>query len=269
MKITLLGTGTSIGVPTIGCDCKVCTSTDPRDKHLRCAALVQTEHTQMLIDCGPDIRHQMLPRPFRKLDGVLLTHEHYDHVGGIDDLRPFCIHGTVNLYGKRRTLQHLRRTMYYCFPNSVLQRLAEAFPLFRRFGLYPGVPLLKLNEVKAHQSFAVGDIEVMPINVMHGRLPIFGYRMGKFAYITDMKTIPDAELHYLRGVEVLVVNALRFDTPHHSHQLVADAVAFAQRVGARAAYLIHCNHDIGRYEEVARKLPEGVFFGYDGLQIEV
>ena len=206
-----------------------------------------------MIDCGPDFRQQIMNQPFRRIDGVLITHSHYDHVGGIDDLRPYCKFGDVQLYANDRAVKALHQTLPYCFATQK----------------YPNIPEIRLKTIYPHQSFMIGDIEVMPIQVMHHLLPILGYRMGPLAYITDMKTIDDSELPYLQGVKVLVVNALRFEKPHHSHQLVSDAIAFARRVGAKQTYLIHSSHHIGRHAEVNQKLPEGVSMAYDGQKIKI
>ena len=178
LKVTLLGTGTSGGVPALGCECDVCRSTDPKDKRLRSAAMIETESTRLLIDAGPDIRQQMLRVPFRKIDGLLITHKHYDHVGGIDDLRPFCKYGDINIYGDKGVTKSLPVTMPYCFPASSKE-------------LYPGAPKLQLHTIEPHHIYKIGDIEWMPVKVMHDKMPILGFRFGKFAYITDMKTIPD------------------------------------------------------------------------------
>lgn len=253
MKITFLGTGTSCGVPVLGCGCRVCTSGDPRDRRLRCSAMVETDATRILIDCGPDFRQQMMDRPFRRIDGILLTHHHYDHVGGIDDLRPYCRFGDIAIYAGKATADSLRHTIPYCFVEE----------------RYPGVPGITLNQISPHTAFTIGDIEVMPLQVMHGAMPILGYRLGDVAYITDMKTIGDGELRFLHGVKVLIVNALRFEKPHHSHQLVGDAVEFSRSVGAARTYLIHLNHHIGLHEEACRLLPEGVTLAYDGLKIDI
>ncbi|MGM9704417.1 MAG: MBL fold metallo-hydrolase [Prevotella sp.] len=253
MKVTLLGTGTSGGVPALGCSCGVCSSKDPRDKRLRCVALVETDTTRVLIDCGPDIRQQLLPLPFAPIDGVLLTHSHYDHVGGIDDLRPFCHFGHVNIYANPVTCDAVRRLMPYCFEEH----------------LYPNVPLLRLNEIFPHRPFRIGDIDILPVEVMHDSLPILGFRMGDFAYITDMKTIPDSEMGYLRGVKYLVVNALRFEKAHHSHQLVDDAIRFARVSGAQSTYIIHVSHHIGRHADAELRLPSDVHLAYDGMVIDV
>ena len=253
MKLTFLGTGTSAGVPVLGCQCAVCKSTDARDQRFRTAALLESEKSRILIDCGPDIRQQLMPLPFVPFDGVLLTHIHYDHVGGLDDLRGYCVFGDINVYADERTAEGLKTTMPYCFTEH----------------LYPGVPKLNLHTIAPHTPLHIGDIDVMPIEVMHGKLPILGYRFGKLAYITDMKTIAETEMTYLDGVETLVVNALRFDKPHHSHQLVDDAIAFAQRVGVKKTYLVHVTHEIGYHDDANRCLPERFEFPYDGQVIEV
>lgn len=253
MKLTFLGTGTSNGVPTIGCTCEVCQSKDPKDNRLRCAALLESDTTRILIDCGPDIRSQLLRVPFQKIDGVLLTHEHYDHVGGIDDLRPCCVFGEIPLYGNCRTVEAVRRNMPYCFTDKP----------------YPGSPKLSLHTVEPLQAFHLHDLEILPLEVMHGPAPILAYRVGSFAYITDMKTMEIPSFHALKGVKTLVVNALRFQRPHFSHQLVEDAVDFSRKIGAKKTYLIHMNHEIGLHEEAQKKLPENIMFAYDGLCVDV
>ena len=253
MKITLLGTGTSCGVPVIGCQCETCRSTDPRDRRLRCSILVETVETRLLVDCGPDFREQILPQPFRRIDGILITHAHYDHMGGMDDIRPYCQFGAINVYADPIAREGLLQMLPYCFAEH----------------RYPGVPAIGLHEIHANQSFRIGDIDIMPIKVMHGQLPILGYRFGRFAYITDMKTIDDDQLDYLDGVEVLVVNALRFEKEHHSHQLVDDAVAFAKRIGASRTLLTHLCHDVGLHAEASKRLPTGIELAYDGQELEV
>ena len=214
MKLTFLGTGTSVGVPTIGCTCRVCSSTDPHDKRLRASVLVESGDTRVLVDCGPDFRQQMLGREFKKIDAVLLTHEHYDHVGGIDDLRPFCTFGEVDVYADGNTVGDLRRRIPYCFGESK----------------YPGVPKINLSVVEPHRPFSIGSIDVLPIQVMHGKLPILGYRFGDLVYITDMKTIRKEEMEYLKDVKILIVNALRFSPEHHSHMTVNEAMEFIRMV---------------------------------------
>ncbi len=250
-SLTFLGTGTSCGVPVIGCTCEVCQSGDPHDQRLRASAVILHHDTQILIDCGPDFRQQALRIPFRKIDAVLLTHVHYDHVGGIDDLRPYCKFGNIDIFAKPSTCHSLREHMPYCFAEH----------------LYPGVPKLALHEVKPHQPICIKGIEVMPFTVMHGKMPILGYRIGKLAYITDMKTMDVSELHYLKGVETLVVNALRWKKPHHSHQLVSDAVKLAEELGVKHTYLIHMSHEIGLHHKASSSLPPNVHLAYDGLTI--
>lgn len=252
MRLTFLGTGTSCGVPTIGCQCYTCTSKDPHDKRLRCSALVETEMTRILIDCGPDFRQQIMPQPFRKIDGILITHAHYDHMGGMDDIRPYCQFGEINVYADPIAKAGLLQMLPYCFAEH----------------RYPGVPAIQLHEIHKHEPLRIGDLEVMPIEVMHHDLPILGYRIGKLAYITDMKTIDEGELDYLQDVETLVVNALR-QKPHHSHQTLDEAVTFAKKVGARQTWLIHSSHDIGRHEEVNASLPSDIQMAYDGQVIEI
>lgn len=253
MKITLLGTGTSCGVPVIGCTCEVCQSTDPKDHRLRCSILVETDTTRLLVDCGPDFRQQILPQSFRRVDGILVTHSHYDHVGGMDDIRPYCQFGQINVYADANACKEMLQLLPYCFAEN----------------RYPGVPKIELNEIKAGCSFQIGDVDILPVRVMHGNMPILGYRFGRFAYVTDMKTIEDCQAGLLEGVDTLVVNALRFDRPHHSHQLVDDAVDFARRVGARRTLLTHLCHDIGLFDKATARLPKGIELAYDNQVLEI
>ena len=206
MQVTFLGTGTSTGIPQIGCTCPVCTSTDPRDSRLRTSAIVEIEGKNILIDCGPDFRQQMLRFHIKRIDAVLVTHIHYDHTGGIDDLRPFGENGTVPIYLEPSVAEGIRNRLPYCFADH----------------RYPGVPNICLQEIGL-SPFLIEGIEIVPIRVMHYKLPILGYRIGRFAYITDALTIPESEYEKLKDIDVLVVNALR-KKPHLSHQTLADAL---------------------------------------------
>lgn len=250
MKITILGSGTSTGVPEVGCTCKVCTSADVRDNRLRASALFETETERILVDCGPDFRAQMLKCEFKKIDGVLITHEHYDHVGGLDDLRPFCRFGEVPLYVEEYTAERLIRRMPYCFDEHK----------------YPGVPQVSLKIIEPDQPFYINQAKILPLRVMHGPLPILGYRINEVAYITDMKTMPEEELDSLRGVDTLIVNALRIE-PHWTHQNLDEALAFAAGIGAKETYFIHMSHHVGLHAEVEKFLPAHVHLAYDGLEI--
>lgn len=251
MKVKFLGTGTSTGVPEIGCQCEVCTSTDKKDRRLRASVLLNVEGKRLLIDCGPDFREQMLDLPFAPIDGVLLTHEHYDHVGGIDDLRPFCRFGDIEIYTNDITAQSLKIRMPYCFKEQK----------------YPGVPNINLHTVPLQQPFLCAGIEVHPIRVMHYLLPIYGYRIGDFAYLTDVKNIPEEEFSKLKNLDTLVISAL-MQTEHISHQTLSEALKNIEKIAPRRAYLIHMNHHFGLHQQMQKQLPPNVYIAYDGLEIE-
>ena len=259
MKITILGTGTSCGVPQIGCNCAVCTSTDTRDRRLRCSAIVDVDGRRILIDCGPDFREQMLGIDFRKLDAVLITHEHYDHVGGLDDLRPYSVFGDVNVYAEQFCVDHLIERKPYCFT-----------PKDKR---YPGVPAINLLTIQPRVPIILQDednspVSIFPVRVFHGKLPIVGFRIRNFLYITDMKTIPEDEFAYLEGIDTLVVNGLRHEE-HPSHQTIDEAILFSERIGAKQTYIIHMSHHIECHAIEEQKLPENVHLAYDGMSFEV
>ena len=255
MKLRFLGTGTSTGNPEIGCRCEVCASTDLKDQRFRASILIEIEDKHILIDCGPDFRMQMLEtlqnRPFFSLDGVLITHEHYDHVGGLDDLRVFERPDPVVLYAEAEVGKAIRTRMPYVF----------------RKHKYPGIPNLQIQTIN-HRPFLVAGLEVMPIRLMHGNLPIVGYRIGRMAYLTDLKTIPEAEYTKLNDLDVLVINALR-TREHIAHQTLADALRNIERIRPRRAYLIHVSHSFGLHEVVQKTLPENVRIAFDGLEIDV
>lgn len=250
IKIKFLGTGTSTGVPEIGCQCEVCTSQDTRDRRLRASVLMQIGDKNILIDCGPDFRQQILPQPFAKLHGVLLTHEHYDHVGGLDDLRPFAKLGNLDIYSNSITL------------NALKQRMPYSFSEYR----YPGAPNLKLHEIDPDEAFTIEGIEIVPIKIMHYKLPILGYRINNFAYLTDVKVIPDTEFEKLKGLDTLVITALRIDE-HIAHLNLSESLNLIEKIAPHRAYLTHMSHQIGLHEEVQKALPKNVFLSYDGLEI--
>lgn len=251
MRVTFLGTGTSTGVPQIGCRCATCLSDDPRDRRLRASVVVETDTgNRLLIDCGPDFREQMLRAGAPGLDCVLLTHSHYDHVGGIDDLRPYCNGRDFDVYCKDDVARDLRARVPYCFVEHP----------------YPGVPTFGIHEVDARKPFMVNGEEIVPLEVMHARLPIIGFRVGRLAYVTDCKTMPDDTLRKLSGVEVLVINALRHEE-HLSHLNLEQALNVIRSAGPKRAYLTHLSHQMGRHAETEPTLPENVRIAYDGLTI--
>ena len=253
MKLTFLGTGTSTGVPEIGCYCEVCTSSDPRDARLRCSAMLEVAGAHILIDCGPDFRTQMLRNPFPKIDALLLTHKHYDHTGGIDDLRPFCRGKEIPIYADRETEMQVHAMYPYCFGSKK----------------YPGTANISLCTIQSGTEYNISGVNVLPIRVFHGMYPIMGYRFGKLAYITDMSYIEPSELEKLRGVEVLVINALRFSKPHRTHQTVLEALKVVELLKPQRTYFTHMMHHIGLHAKISKCLPQGVFFAYDGLEIEI
>lgn len=257
IRLTFLGTGTSQGVPVIGCDCAVCCSADSRDARLRTSAMVEVGDRRFIIDAGPDFRQQMLREGVSHITAILLTHKHKDHIGGLDDVRalnfvdyPQAVH-TVHIYGSHDTCECVRKDFDYAFsPNP-----------------YRGVPQMELHEFGS-EPFEVDGVEIVPIRGSHSRFEVTGFRFGGLAYLTDFKAIADEEIEKLQGVEVLVVNALRFES-HDSHFSVDEAMKLVERVAPKRTYLTHMSHDIGLHCVANLRLNEGVEFAYDGLKIEL
>ncbi|TNJ46487.1 MBL fold metallo-hydrolase [Tamlana fucoidanivorans] len=253
MKVTFLGTGTSQGIPVIGSNHPVCLSKDPRDKRLRVSVLIEWNGFSCVIDCGPDFRYQMLRAKCKRVDVILFTHEHSDHVLGLDDIRPFYFkQGDIPLYAHKRVLKSLKKRFDYITKTK---------------HKYPGAPSVILNRIK-NKPFKLHTIHVMPIEGLHGDLQVFGYRFNDFAYLTDMKSVSDEEIDKLKGVKVLVVNALRKEA-HHSHFTLEEALSFIDIVKPKTAYLTHISHVLGFHNEVEKILPEHVFLAYDELEITI
>lgn len=258
MRLTFLGTGTSTGVPFIGCHCGVCTSADPRDHRLRASAIVTTDAGRnLLIDCGPDFRQQILALDSPPLDALLVTHIHYDHVGGIEDLRPYCYSAPGGkgfpIYCDAPTAADIRQRLPYCFVEHP----------------YPGAPTFDISLIDAGAPFTAGGVTIEPLRVMHGPdMPILGYRIGRLGYITDCKIMPDETIEKLRGVDTLVLNALRIE-PHRTHMNLREALDVISMIAPRRTLLTHLSHDMGLQAEVGTTLPPGVEIAFDGLSIEI
>jgi phosphoribosyl 1,2-cyclic phosphate phosphodiesterase len=253
VKLTFLGTGTSQGVPVVACQCPVCLSDNPKDKRLRASVMIETDNLRLIIDAGPDFRQQMLQHQVRHLNGILLTHEHVDHIFGLDDIRAFnwVQKQATDIYAEERVQIAIRRIFDYVFATDK----------------YPGIPQMHLHLIE-NKSFKIGNLEIMPIRGFHHKLPVFGFRFGKLAYVTDVNRLEKAEIDKLRGLEVLVVNALRKED-HISHYSLSQALEVIAEVKPGKAYLTHLSHQMGFYNEVQAELPENVFLSYDGLEIEV
>lgn len=253
MKVTFLGTGTSQGIPIIGSSHPVCHSDDPKDKRLRVSVLVEWEGQNILIDCGPDFRMQMLANKISHIDAILYTHEHNDHTIGLDDIRPlFFKQGEIPVFAHKRVLLSLQKRFEYIFESE---------------NKYPGAPGVITNVIE-NEPFHFNGFEIIPVNAFHNRLQVFGFRLKDFAYLTDVKTIEKEEVEKLAGLKVLVVSALRKE-PHHSHFNLEEALEFIKEVAPERAYLTHISHQLGFHEEVQKELPENVFLAYDNLKIEI
>lgn len=253
-QITLLGTGTSQGVPVIGCHCPVCTSPDPKDHRLRTAAFVQIGDIGLAIDIGPDFRQQMLNNRIQNVHAILLTHEHNDHVSGLDDIRPinFLYKRDMPIYGSSRTLKELEHRFYYAFDQQYQ---------------YPGKPKVH-GVIIDDQPFEIEGIAIQPIQVAHGDMAIFGFRIGDLAYITDAKTLPKESMEALEGLDVLVLNALRIK-PHEVHLNLDEALSVIEQLKPNRCFLTHISHHMGLQDEVNAMLPSNVRLGYDGLTIKL
>ena len=251
MKITFLGTGTSQGVPLIACKCEVCTSTNVKDKRLRSSIMVETSTTTIVIDTGPDFRQQMLREQVEQLDAVVFTHEHKDHIAGLDDVRAFnFINGKhIEVYATSRVQAAIKREFAYIFAEDK----------------YPGIPLINLNEIDL-APFQIKDIKLNPIEVMHYKMPVLGFRIADFTYITDAKSISEKEKEKMKGSKVLVLNALRREE-HISHFTFQEAIDLAQELNVEQAYFTHISHQLGLHEQVSDELPSNIFLAYDGLKL--
>jgi len=249
LKITILGTGTSQGIPVIACNCIVCRSADHKDKRLRVSVLIETGDRTIVIDSGPDFRYQMLRANVKDLDAILFTHEHKDHVAGLDDIRPFnyLLKKNIEIYATERVQHALKKEFSYIF--------AEAH--------YPGLPQIDLNTI-ANDAFSVGETTIIPLHIMHYKLPILGFRINDFVYVTDAKTISEETISKIEGAKILVVNALQKEQ-HISHFTLDEAIDFARKIGAKETYFTHISHNMGLHEVVEKELPDNIKLAYDGL----
>ncbi len=255
MNVTFLGTGTSGGIPVLTCDCEVCNSLDYRDKRLRVSVWIEVDDKSFVIDTGPDFRLQALRERIPRIDGIIYTHEHKDHTAGLDDIRPYnYLHGTqhLDLYGHSRVLAQLKREFAYAFEEQK----------------YPGVPLINVHEIEGHHSFKIKDEIFTPIEVLHHHLPVLGFRIQDFTYITDVNSISDQELEKVYGSKVLVLGALQRQK-HISHFTLDEAIEVAQKVNADMTYFTHISHKMGLHSEVEKELPQNIRLAFDGLKVKI
>ena len=254
LTITVLGTGTSQGIPVIACECAVCRSFDPRDKRLRTAVMITNNDTQVVIDAGPDFRQQMLTAKVKKLNGLVITHNHKDHTGGIDDVRAFnwIQKKPMDIYAEQPVLNTIKNDFSYAFEND----------------RYPGVPDINLHPLTTLDPFAIKTLELIPIRALHHKMPVLGFRAGDFSYLTDANTIEPGELDKMRGSRVVIINALRKEK-HISHFTLQEAVSILQELKPEQGYITHISHQMGLHHEVQQELPEGISLGWDGLEFRV
>ena len=251
MKITFLGTGTSQGVPVIACECSVCASTDYRDKRLRTSLLFESKNVTLIFDAGPDFRQQALRENMTKLDAILLTHEHKDHIAGLDDVRAFNHKSlsAIDIYSEERVQKAIRREYAYVFSKK----------------RYPGIPEMRLCTV-TDSPFSINDVEIQPIRAYHHKLPVYGFRIGNFAYITDANSVPEESMKKLIGIKYLVINALRKEK-HISHFCLQETLELIDELSPEKAFITHVSHQMGFYDDVSKKMPTGVYLAYDGLSV--
>lgn len=253
MRITFLGTGTSQGVPMIACNCAVCTSDDPHDKHLRSSILIEENGKNVVIDAGPDFRYQMLRAQVKHLEAVVFTHEHKDHIAGLDDIRAFNYfqNSAIDVYANLRVQAALKREFSYIFSDYQ----------------YPGIPQINLKTID-HKPFTAAGIPFIPIEVLHYKLPVLGFRIHDFTYITDAKTVSATETEKIKGSKILVINALQKEK-HISHFTLNEAIIFAEKIGAEMTYFTHISHRLGKYQDVSAELSINIRLAYDGLRLEI
>lgn len=252
LQVTFLGTGTSQGVPVIACDCTVCKSNNSKDIRLRTSALIETDQLSIIIDSGPDFRYQVLRAKITKLDAILFTHQHRDHISGLDDVRSFNFKQkkAMPIYGNEHVIDQIKREFHYVFENK-----------------YPGIPQLEIHQMY-NTPFAIGNLAITPIEVLHHKLPVFGFRIKDFTYITDANTIPEKEMVKIHGSKILVLNALHKDD-HLSHFNLEEALKVIEIIQPEKAFLTHISHNMGLHDEVSKELPPNVFLAYDGFSITI
>lgn len=250
MKITLLGTGTSQGIPVIGCSCNTCISENPKDKRLRCSVLLESHFSTVLIDIGPDVRQQLLASKVNRLDAIVLTHEHMDHLAGLDEIRPFNYQQKkpVKVYATQRVQERLKEQYSYIFnsPN------------------YPGIPSIELISIDSDTAFSAAGIQFLPIEAMHGNLPVLGFRIGDFTYVTDANFISPPEMKKMEASKIIVLNALRREK-HHSHFSIGESISLVEELKPEQAFFTHISHHLEPHEEINESLPENINIAYDGL----